>query len=391
MRISSEGHAFAAIAALSSLFALEARRTDAYLLWGALTALIASSLLLGRTARLDGVRAVVEAPARITVGDDVAFAIVIRNETKRAIESLRFVGPFLPWEGAWVQRRAALPLVQAGKTARAILRARFRERGEPALGTFHAAALLPLGLAMGPAMWIRAPHFLVVPKRANVADIFVPQSTRRVVEGAALTMRAGDSRDFLGVKPYTPGDPLRDLHAKTWARTGIPIVRQYEQEDAPEVTVLLDTGVTGVGDATEASFEAAIEVVCGVAESLARGPARLAAIVANEALVLPRTHGRHLTVERVLDAMALVRNGQAFTAERALAQLDRHLRRSSLVLIVSLGYGPEHEKAKREIQERGVPCRVLAIGSGERESIAARPDVRFMGAAEIREGKRVDL
>ena len=390
MRLSAEGRAFAAIAAISSLFALEARRTDAYLLWGVLTALLASSLLFGRTARLEGVRAVVQAPPRITVGDELTFTMTVRNETDRPVESLRFAGPFLPWEGTWLRSRAALALVARGKSERATMRARFRERGEPVLGPFHAAALLPLGLAMGPALWIKAPHFLVVPKRAAVADIVVPRTTRRAVQGTAFSMRAGDSRDFLGVKPYSAGDPLRDLHAKTWARTGVPIVRQYEQEDAPEITVLLDTGVTGSGSADEESFEAAIEVVCGIAEALTRGQARLTGLVTNDTLVLPRAYG-HLNVDRVLDAMALVRSGKPFEAARAISQIEPLLKQSSLVLLVCLGFGPEHEKTQEAIQRRGVACRALAVGSAEKGAIADSANVRSMSPEAIRRGKLVQI
>jgi len=39
----------------------------------------------------------------------------------------------------------------------------------------------------------------------------------------------GDATDLLGVRPYRPGDPVRDLHARSWARHGSPMVREYQE------------------------------------------------------------------------------------------------------------------------------------------------------------------
>lgn len=385
MRLSVEGRVFAAMAAVSSLFALEARRTDAYLLWGILSALLASSFLFARTARLSDVRGTVTAPPRITVGDEIVFTITMRNESSRRLEALRFTGPFLPWGGTWVARGAALTQVPQGRASRATLCARFRERGEPALGTFHAAALVPLGLTMGPALWLKAPHFLVVPRRANVLDIVLPRTAMRAVQGAAAILRAGDSRNFLGVRPYRPGDPLRDLHARTWARTGTPIVRQYEQEDLPEVTVILDVEAQATMDGEEA-FEAAIEAVCGIAEALTRTHARLASIFSNELLLLPESRG-HAVVDRVLDTMAVVRPGAPFNADRVLSSLESPLRQAALVLLVTLGWKDEHKVLQQRLRERGIACRALAVTDGPGVDGAAEEDVTNMAAREIRSGK----
>ncbi|MFO0667579.1 MAG: DUF58 domain-containing protein [Polyangiaceae bacterium] len=358
MRLSSEGRAFAAMACVASLFALEARRTDAYVLWGALTAIVGASLLFGRAARLERVRIVATAPPRITVGEELVLSIQAHNDDSRVVDTLRFTGPFLPWEGKWLVGRTAMSRIAPRKSERAVLRATFRERGEPSLGSIHAAALLPFGLALGPAVWVAAPRFLVVPKRAHVADIRIPKMTRRVTAGTTQALRVGDSRDFLGLRPYAAGDPLRDLHVKTWARTGVPIVRQYEQENVPEVAVLLDATSEA---STPERGEAAIEVVCGIAETLGRSTARLSALLAHGKLEVVPPGRSQQALDRVLDVMACLGPFEPLEKDAALESIEARIPSWTLVIIVCAARKEAHERLAAEIRNRGVECRIFEV------------------------------
>ena len=74
--------------------------------------------------------------------------------------------------------------------------------------------------------------------------------------------------ELIGVRPYRPGDAMRDLHAITWARTGEPSVREYQQEYFTRVGVVLDTDPAG---ASEERFEAGVSLVAGIVAQLCSG------------------------------------------------------------------------------------------------------------------------
>src|SRR5262249_53572911 len=148
---------------------------------------------------------------------------------------------FLPWDGKWLDRVAPIASVPPGQTVRVPLRARFVERGEHHLDPFTVGPLVPLGLATGPLVASAGVRFVVVPPAAQISPLVLPLAGKHQPGGVGLASKSGESMDLHGVRPYRPGDPVRDLHARSWARVGAPVVREYQQEYFSRVGVVLDT------------------------------------------------------------------------------------------------------------------------------------------------------
>src|SRR5262249_44033891 len=119
-------------------------------------------------------------------------------------------------------------------------------------------------------------RFLVVPRPANVTRVSTATGTRHQPGGVALASKTGESMDLLGVRPYRAGDPVRDLHARSWARLGVPVVREYQQEYFTRLGVILDTDATA---GKSAHLEDAIVLAAGVVRCLARGDALIDVLV----------------------------------------------------------------------------------------------------------------
>ena len=62
----------------------------------------------------------------------------------------------------------------------------------------------------------------------------------RAGPGTHRRRRRGRSRHFVGVRPYAPGDDLRDVDWAATARTDRPQVRLYEPEEVRDLAVLCD-------------------------------------------------------------------------------------------------------------------------------------------------------
>ena len=61
--------------------------------------------------------------------------------------------------------------------------------------------------------------------------------------GIALTSHIGESPEYIGNRDYRPGDSLRRIDPRAWARLATPIVREYSEEYYCRIALVLDTYV----------------------------------------------------------------------------------------------------------------------------------------------------
>ena len=368
MALSEEGRILAAISMLLGGLGLEVQGTDAHLAWCALTAVLAGSVVVQRRFRLDGVRVEVLAAPRVAVGEEITFTVMLRNEGEHDAVAVRLVGPFLPWDGRWLAPAPRAMRVPAGQSVRLEVKARFVERGQHHLDPFEAAALVPLGLAQGPAIASGGVRFLVVPRIARVTRLGLPLGRRHQPGGVALASKTGESMELLGVGPYRAGDPVRHLHARSWGRRGAPVVREYQEEYFSRVGVLVETAGAG-----PERVEAILSLAAGVVAHLSRGEALIDLLVVGGE-VHDLTLGRHLGfLEQALDLLACVEvDAEPTGADALLARLSPHLGRLSCMVIVSGSRDGGALGAR--IRGAGVGCRTLVgvegggSGAGEREA-----------------------
>ena len=65
-----------------------------------------------------------------------------------------------------------------------------------------------------------------------------------VADGAFPSVFRGQSMEFEDLRPYVPGDNLRDMDWKATSRTGIPMVRNYVADKRKQIIFMADTGRT---------------------------------------------------------------------------------------------------------------------------------------------------
>ena len=155
----------------------------------------------------------------------------------------------------------------------------------------------------------------------QVHPITVP-SPRAHHAGHDTARRLGRRGEFFGLREYRDGDDRRDIHWRSTARTGRPLVREYEDESQKRATILLDNALppsarpgpagkngraaTHAGP-TDASADTAMERAISAAASMAtaylnRGYA--VELMARGCRVPPATGPAQVT--RILEALALL-------------------------------------------------------------------------------------
>lgn len=358
-RLSREGRALSSMASLALVFGADLGRGQAHVLSLATLALVASALVVSLAYRSSGLTAAVVIPQRVTVGDEISICIELANEGPSERHRLRLEAPPLPWDGRFTELPPDVPSLQPGARQRVFARARFSARGAHHLDPFRVAPLVPLGLAQGSAVTTQGASFLVVPRIARVTQVTTPRNRRHQPGGIAGASRTGDASDLAGVRPYRAGDPLRDLHARSWARLGAPMVRQYQEEYFTRIGVVVDTDAHAN---SAPHLEAALSLSAGIIARLCSGEALVDVLITGEhteRLAL----GRHLaSLERALDVLAAVQPTPCFATDRLLGQLGPHLARLSSVVLVALGWDDSRAAFVAAIEARGVGVLTVVVG-----------------------------
>ena len=115
-------------------------------------------------------------------------------------------------------------------------------------------------------------RLVILPKRFRVPHLEMPGSSAFRIGGEETSNTVGNSGEFLGLREYRPGDPLRQIHWKSWAHTGRPMIKELEDTYYPRYGLVLDT-FTGHPD--EHVFESIVSVAASFVVDLARGESLL--------------------------------------------------------------------------------------------------------------------
>ena len=108
---------------------------------------------------------------------------------------------------------------------------------------------------------------LVLPKRYQVGPLPLPGSQKYQQVGVALATHVGESEEFVSLRDYRSGDPLKKIHWPSWARTGRPIVKEFVDEFFVRHGLVLDTFTDNpFSDEFEEAVSVAASFACTIDE-----------------------------------------------------------------------------------------------------------------------------
>jgi len=206
-----------------------------------------------------------------------------------------------------------------------------------------------------------ASSLTVLPKRYPLPPIELPGGAAFKVSGEANTNTIGTSGEFVGLRDYRPGDPLRQIHWKSWARTGRPIVKELEDTFYPRYGLIVDTHSC---NRTDRQFEECISVAASFAASIDTSDSLLDLMfIKNEAHRV--TAGRGLErSEKLLEVLAGV-SPERHENFQALSRLVlRHRDDLTSCLIIFNGWDEARGDFLQTLTTQGVACVPVIIGNG---------------------------
>ena len=216
----------------------------------------------------------------------------------------------------------------------------------------------PLGLVRAVATVALPQSVLILPRRYPVPAIALPGTAKYQEGGVALASSVGQSDEYVALRDYRHGDPLRHIHWRSWARVGHPVVKEFEDEFFVRHALVLDTFTDHPHSEV---FEEAVSVAASFACTLPTQESLLDLL-----FVGPQSYcftaGRGVAhVEQMLEILASVRacTDQPF---RTLEHLVlNHVKAVSGCICVLLGWDDERRTFVEKLRGLGLPVRVLVI------------------------------
>ena len=238
-------------------------------------------------------------PKFATAGVKLRYAITIDNRTHKIQQGLKitenFADPrpsiavfskiskphknrrsltgkyYYPWSQEIARNRKAkiktidLPTLLPRSKTKAILEIEPLHRGITRLTGMTIARPDPLNI-FNACQTISLPQsLLILPKRYKLPAFQLPGGRKSQSGGTALISSVGDSEEFVSLREYRPGDPLRKIHWKSWAKTDKPIVKEEQEEYFVRHALILDTfGDLEYSEIQEEAIAVAASFACDI-------------------------------------------------------------------------------------------------------------------------------
>lgn len=346
--------------------------------------LLAITISLIRRPRVDAVRHVAQ---RVMQGTTTELLVTITNRSRK---------PALDVGGYEFRVPLALPMTPEAQyidrlepgqshTFRYTLSA--RRRGHYVLHGPAALSTFPFGLTNAVRFSPQLQHVVVYPAFHPIQKIAIDPANTYQPGGVALASRIGDTMEFIGNRPFRPGDRVRDLHPRSWARVGEPVVRQFEEEFIVRVAMVVDTfvpaafGVRRRGNgrrlprlvlgADGQLLEANLSLAAAVAEYLARQEYVVDLFAAGPQLYYFQA-GRSLGyLDNILDILASIECCRSDPFEVIGPSFTQQLRQTSTVVALLAGWDKRRARFVDLIRDAGVPVRLIVTTDNPDEAAAA--------------------
>lgn len=240
------------------------------------------------------------AQERVAVGERAGGRLVSENPGRRRRAAVELEIPV----GEAIVRRV-LPALPAGAAVDLEFDIPTTRRGVVDVGPVRTVRADPIGLIRREIVWSGSALLHVHPRTVSIPALstgFV-----RDLEGAPTRDLTASDIAFHALREYAPGDDRRHIHWKSSAKTGVFMVRQFEETRRSHLVVLLDADPLGFADDEE--FELAVSVAGSLGVQAIRDARSVGVAVAGAPALVPGSALRELPTvsrDRLLDALCLV-------------------------------------------------------------------------------------
>ncbi len=274
-RFTQAGKHFLLVVGIAILFGIEIQSTMIHQIFGIAASLLFLAFLatLRFRANLKIQRIL---PPTCVAGRELKYILYIENQGRKTLKSLLYrehlADPFPTWQEfrssrekgeerrnifdrkmiyyrwLWLLQRGCrllsgdqeLPELAAGKRKEVEISLFPLRRGTAHLSGYMITRVDPLGLCKHQIQYAGTENILVLPRLFPVPKLYFPGSRKYHQGGITAAANRGESNEFLSLREYSYGDPIKHIDWKSTARTGKTIVKQYRDEYFSRYGLILD-------------------------------------------------------------------------------------------------------------------------------------------------------
>ncbi len=165
----------------------------------------------------------------------------LRNIADRFLKYYRWIW-LIKRKASYHSSPVVLPEIKGGETKTIAMACTPLKRGK--IQFPDTKLILPDSLGLFQKTIKLAPDsssIIVLPRRYKLPELDLEGISRNEMGGRSVARATGQTDEVVGLREYRPGDPPKHIHWRSWAKTGKPIVREYEDVFFPRYGLVLDT------------------------------------------------------------------------------------------------------------------------------------------------------
>lgn len=260
-----------------------------------------------------------------------------------------------------------IPALPRGKPVSLTISLRPLRRGLHPLPPLRICTTFPWNLLRFELERLPLGRMLVLPRFHPVTSIDIDVGARYQPGGIALTSQVGESPEYIGNRDYLPGDSMRHIDFRSWARLARPVVKEFQEEYYCRIALVLDTFITPRRRTAPEGFpdlEAAVSLAATVADALAHGEYIIDIFAAGPELHVFRA-GRHTAhFENVLEILACVDACRSNPFQKVTPAIVNELANVSTLVCVLLDWDEDRRALVNAALDAGCSLKVLIVRDG---------------------------
>jgi uncharacterized protein (DUF58 family) len=175
-------------------------------------------------------------------------------------------------------------------------------------------------------------------KKVRAIEIAARKLMKEGMTGAYMSAFRGSGMQFKEFRNYVYGDDVRHISWNVSARTQEPVLKTFEEERERTLFLIVDVSASlRRGPWARAKAEKLAEVAATLAVSAAEANDKLGLLLFSDKVeaVIPPAKGRTHLLRVIRDVLAFEPKGKKTNPDLALRQIDRVLKKQSIVFFLS--------------------------------------------------------